>query len=252
MEKKTTKDSESINSNWRGDSSQKRERVLQIEGYSLEGILIAGHEMCIIVPTLNLAFDFGKCPQHTISQQFLFISHGLHWQVSSACYLPAVPFHLSWPHGPHRKTTYEKNSTRGRILKLEHLRLILSFLASQLVHTLTIPPTYYLPLAQMSGGLNSEVTPNLDIKDPKNVDVLRGKIFIMESTYVEEKTTADNAREYGHTHLSEIINFADMFQNKAILLIHFSARYQLDVIQEAISAIPPPLAGRVFALTEGF
>lgn len=90
------------------------------------------------------------------------------------------------------------------------------------------------------------------IKDPKNVDVLRAKILIMESTYVEDKTTADNAREYGHTHLSEIINFADMFQNKAILLIHFSARYQLDVIQEAISAIPPPLAGRVFALTEGF
>ncbi|KAG5618198.1 hypothetical protein H5410_018022, partial [Solanum commersonii] len=179
MEKKTTKDSESINSNWRGDSSQKRERVLQIEGYLLEGISIAGHEMCIIVPTLNLAFDFGKCPQRTISQQFLFISHGLHWQVSSACYLPAVPFHLSWPHGPHRKTTYVCCDS----FPLQNVT------------------SYYCT----KGGLNSEVTPNLDIKDPKNVDVLRGKIFIMESTYVEEKTTADNAREYGHTHLSEAL-----------------------------------------------
>lgn len=69
-----------------------------------------------------------------------------------------------------------------------------------------------------------------------------------------------DAREYGHTHLSEvdvlppinsviyfcrllitvffiilglichqIISYADRFENKAILLIHFSARYQLDV-----------------------
>uniref|UniRef100_M1BJ95 Nuclear ribonuclease Z n=1 Tax=Solanum tuberosum TaxID=4113 RepID=M1BJ95_SOLTU len=76
MEDKTTKDSESINSNRRGNSSQKRERGLQIEGYSLEGISIAGHETCIIVPSLNLAFDIGKCPQRAISQQFLFISHG--------------------------------------------------------------------------------------------------------------------------------------------------------------------------------
>nr|GMD27682.1 nuclear ribonuclease Z-like [Ipomoea batatas] len=50
----------------------------------------------------------------------------------------------------------------------------------------------------------------------------------------------------------EIVKHADILENKAILLIHFSARYQLDVIQEAISALPPPLAGRVFALTEGF
>lgn len=76
MGSKTTKDSESINSNRRHKNSQKRERGLQIEGYSLEGISIAGHETCIIVPTLNLAFDIGKCPQRAISQQFLFISHG--------------------------------------------------------------------------------------------------------------------------------------------------------------------------------
>ncbi|KAI3754720.1 hypothetical protein L1987_54509 [Smallanthus sonchifolius] len=48
------------------------------------------------------------------------------------------------------------------------------------------------------------------------------------------------------------INYARRFENKAIALIYFSARYQLDVIQEAISALGPPLAGCVLALTEGF
>ncbi|KVI06396.1 hypothetical protein Ccrd_015258 [Cynara cardunculus var. scolymus] len=108
------------------------------------------------------------------------------------------------------------------------------------------------------------------IVDTNNADVLKAKILIMEvtsdfivdtnnrksssyrSTYVENTMTVENARDYGHTHLSEIINYSSRFENKAILLIHFSARYQLDVIQEALSALHPPLAGRVFALTEGF
>ncbi|KAL0361569.1 UNVERIFIED_CONTAM: tRNase Z TRZ1 [Sesamum radiatum] len=74
----------------------------------------------------------------------------------------------------------------------------------------------------------------------------------LQSTYVEDTCTVEDARDYGHTHLAEIINYADKFENKAILLIHFSARYQLDVIENAVSALPPPLAGRVFALTKGF
>ncbi|RVW90513.1 Retrovirus-related Pol polyprotein from transposon TNT 1-94 [Vitis vinifera] len=72
------------------------------------------------------------------------------------------------------------------------------------------------------------------------------------STFVDNTVTVEHAREYGHTHLSEIVSYADRFQNKAILLIHFSARYTTDEIQEAVSALPPPLGGRVFALTEGF
>lgn len=59
-----------------GKGTKKKQRGLGIEGYQIEGISIAGHETCVIVPSLNLAFDIGKCPQRAISQQFLFISHG--------------------------------------------------------------------------------------------------------------------------------------------------------------------------------
>lgn len=54
----------------------KKKQGLNIEGYPIEGLSIAGHETCIILPSFNLAFDIGKCPQRAISQQFLFISHG--------------------------------------------------------------------------------------------------------------------------------------------------------------------------------
>lgn len=87
----------------------------------------------------------------------------------------------------------------------------------------------------------------------------------MQSTFLENRVTVEHAREYGHTHLFEvgllnivipvipvfiqqlisynftclcalyvddptqIINHAKKFKNKAILLIHFSARYTTEV-----------------------
>ncbi|XP_016443558.2 nuclear ribonuclease Z-like [Nicotiana tabacum] len=297
------KDSESINSNSRSNSSHKRERSLQIEGYSIEGISIAGHETCIIVPTLNLAFDIGKCPQRAISQQFLFISHGhmdhigglpmyvatrgLYRMKPPTIIVPKVikesveklfEAHRAMDHSELNHTLigldvgeefYLRKDLKVRAFKTYHVipsqGYIVFSVKQKLKQEYVGLPVDEIKKLKLSGVEITYTTTAAEIaftgdtmsdfiKDSENVDadVLRAKILIMESTYVEDKTTADDAREYGHTHLSEIINFADRFLNKAILLIHFSARYQLDVIQEAISAIPPPLAGRVFGLTEGF
>ena len=65
--------------------------------------------------------------------------------------------------------------------------------------------------------------------------------------------TPAHAREWGHTHLDELIAQADAFQNEAILLIHFSARYKRSDILAALDAkLPPSLRGRVTPLLEGF
>ncbi|KAJ8429081.1 hypothetical protein Cgig2_006822 [Carnegiea gigantea] len=66
------------------------------------------------------------------------------------------------------------------------------------------------------------------IVDPANSEVLRAKILVMECTFLENTIPVEHAREYGHIHLAEVIQYAELFQNKAILLIHFSARYQVD------------------------
>lgn len=57
-------------------SPKNNKKRIEIQGYPVEGLSIAGHETCIIFPTLKLAFDIGKCPQRAISQDFLLISHG--------------------------------------------------------------------------------------------------------------------------------------------------------------------------------
>ncbi|KAH7529142.1 hypothetical protein FEM48_Zijuj05G0153000 [Ziziphus jujuba var. spinosa] len=116
-----------------------------------------------------------------------------------------------------------------------------SFASSQITYTVTEPQIAF------TGDTTADF-----IVDKSNIDVLRAKILVMESTFVDDSVSVEHSREYGHTHLHEIISHKDKFENKAILLIHFSARYSVKEIQEAVSALPPPLAGRIFALTEGF
>ncbi|PWA43043.1 tRNAse Z1 [Artemisia annua] len=279
----------------------KKNRGLLIEGYPIEGLSIAGHETCVILPSLNLAFDIGKCPQRAISQQFLFISHGhmdhigglpmyvatrgLYRMSPPTIIVPKVimesvekifeahramdqselnhtligldvgeEFYLRKDLKVKAFKTYHVIPSQGYVvysvkqkLKPEYVGLKgdeikkLKFSGVEITNTTTSPEVAF------TGDTTSDF-----IVDDDNTDVLKAKILIMESTYVENTMTVENARDYGHTHLSEIISHANRFENKAILLIHFSARYQLDVITEALSALTPPLAGRVFALTEGF
>ncbi|KAL0731786.1 hypothetical protein Bca4012_027880 [Brassica carinata] len=90
------------------------------------------------------------------------------------------------------------------------------------------------------------------VVDENNVDALKARVLVMESTFLDDSVSVEHARDYGHIHLSEIVKHAEKFENKAILLIHFSARYTVKEIEAAVSALPPPLEGRVHALTQGF
>ena len=65
--------------------------------------------------------------------------------------------------------------------------------------------------------------------------------------------TPADARAFGHTHLDELIAAADAFQNEAILLVHFSARYRrADIVAALDAKLPPALRGRVTPLRAGY
>ncbi|XP_066363807.1 tRNase Z TRZ1-like isoform X2 [Miscanthus floridulus] len=72
------------------------------------------------------------------------------------------------------------------------------------------------------------------------------------STFLDDSFSVEHTRQYGHTHLSEIASQSDKLGNKAILLIHFSARYTTEEIDAAINRLPPSFRSRVYALKEGF
>ncbi|GER38568.1 nuclear ribonuclease Z [Striga asiatica] len=276
----------SIPENHHNKKKKKRSSELTIEGYQIEGLSIAGHETCVIVPSLNLAFDIGKCPQRAVSQQFLFISHGhmdhigglpmyvatrgLYSMAPPTIFVPkAVKGSVEKIFEAHRAMdqselkhtlvgldvgeefdlkkdlrvrpfkTYHVVPSQGYIiysvrqkLKQEYFGLPGAELKSLRISGVEITDTYTSPEIAFTGDTMSDF-----IIDPDNVDALMAKILIMESTYVESSSKVEDAREYGHTHLSEIMGYADKFKNKAILLIHFSARYQLDGLDNYFAAL---------------
>lgn len=89
---------------------------------------------------------------------------------------------------------------------------------------------------------------------PETRLALSAKVFFMECTFVDDTMTAEDAREYGHTHLDEIVANADAFANVgALVLIHFSPRYSIETILECLDRkLPPELKEKAVPLLEGF
>ncbi|KAJ7964757.1 Nuclear ribonuclease Z [Quillaja saponaria] len=88
--------------------------------------------------------------------------------------------------------------------------------------------------------------------DPRNADALRAKILITEATFLDESFSIDYAQQHGHTHISQIIEHAQWIRNKAVLLTHFSSRYNVEEIREAASKLQAKVSAKVVPLTEGF
>ncbi|KAF5202700.1 Nuclear ribonuclease z [Thalictrum thalictroides] len=88
--------------------------------------------------------------------------------------------------------------------------------------------------------------------DPRNADALRAKVLVTEATFLDGGISIEHARQHGHTHLFELMEHAQWFRNKAILLTHFSSRYKKEDIGEAVSKLQAKVSAKVVALTEGF
>lgn len=55
--------------------------------------------------------------------------------------------------------------------------------------------------------------------------IKRSKILIMEATYLDERKTIEQARQWGHTHINEVIPRLSEIESERIVFIHASSRY---------------------------
>lgn len=62
----------------------------------------------------------------------------------------------------------------------------------------------------------------------KSPEVLQSKILMLETTYLDLRKPISSAREWGHTHLEELIPRLNSIKSEKIVLIHSSARYSLE------------------------
>lgn len=80
--------------------------------------------------------------------------------------------------------------------------------------------------------------------------VRTARLLIMEATFVDDEITTEFARARGHVHLRELAERADLFENEAVLMCHFSARHSNGEIALAIANLPPRLRDRTTPLIE--
>ncbi|MEE3366225.1 MAG: MBL fold metallo-hydrolase [Planctomycetota bacterium] len=82
----------------------------------------------------------------------------------------------------------------------------------------------------------------LDNYDP----VFQSRVLITEMTFFRPDHRKDKIHQFGHTHLDDIIERAERFENELIILAHFSTRYQdSQVRREVKKRLPESLRDRV-------
>jgi len=83
-------------------------------------------------------------------------------------------------------------------------------------------------------------------QEPRLQDV---RVLILEVTFLDDRVSVEKCRDRGHIHLDEVIERAELFRNRAILLTHFSARYRAkDIVRILDERLPPELRERVTPL----
>lgn len=76
--------------------------------------------------------------------------------------------------------------------------------------------------------------------------VYEAQVLITEMTFFRPEHRKEKIHKFGHTHLDDIIERADRFQNELIVLAHFSTRYQDQQVRAAVEQkLPPQLRDRV-------
>ena len=80
----------------------------------------------------------------------------------------------------------------------------------------------------------------------QNPDMYEAQVLIAEMTFVAPNHRKDKIHKHGHMHLDDIRERADRFHNKALILSHFSTRYNNRQIQQMVDrAFPDLLGGRM-------
>ncbi|TVU09999.1 hypothetical protein EJB05_43501, partial [Eragrostis curvula] len=308
---------------YRRARAQVQRKGVEVEGYAIEGLSVGGHETCVTVPSLNVAFDIGRGPNFAVNQDYLFITHAhLDHIVSTpdpalirlgpdfallAHIVGGLPMYIAtrglYNLKPptvfvppcikddveemlevHRRMsqielkvelvaldlgetyeirndlvarsfqTYHAIPSQGYIiysirkkLKKQYAHLKGSQIAKLKQSGAEITDTILYPEVAFTGDTKSDF-----ITDPRNADALRAKVLITEATFLDDHIDVEHAREHGHMHLSEIMEHSQWFRNKTIVLTHFSNRYSLEDIRQAVSRLQSKLHSKVAALTEGF
>ena len=81
---------------------------------------------------------------------------------------------------------------------------------------------------------------------PENKFLFDCEILLTEATFLDGDN--NKAKEYGHIHLKDFVEHADLFTNKQLILLHISKRYKHDYIIQCLSTSLPPSLVQICAV----
>jgi ribonuclease Z len=81
-----------------------------------------------------------------------------------------------------------------------------------------IDESYETPLLSFTGDTRVEVL-------ERTPELQRAETLVIETTFLDERVTVEDAREMGHIHLDELLGRSELLPQTEVILSHFSARY---------------------------
>jgi ribonuclease Z len=108
-----------------------------------------------------------------------------------------------------------------------------------------IEELHEIPLLSFTGDTRIEVL-------ERTPELQRTQTLLMETTFLDELVDVPSTREMGHTHLSEVLDRAELLPRSAVVLSHFSARYRAaDVHRILADRVPEALRSLLSAFGVG-
>lgn len=180
----------------------------------------------LVQPMKNILKAWEKIEEHTYDCNFIPIEFDREYP-------------LKWPYFFKAFPTYHRIDSCGYTV-FERKKKLRSNLANKTREEL---------LALKAQGIELEEstdTPLVSFTGDTKIEYLdsrpwikQSKVLITETTFVDNKKTIENAREWGHLHFDELSKHLESIKSEKILLIHISARYTTPYLKELLDARLP-------------
>ena len=227
--------------------------ALQTPRFRIEGRSRSGHETFFRIRELGIALDVGRCPDLVVSAPQVFITHA-HVDHCAGMAFYAAQRHLQrMPLG----RLYVPDEAAGGVRELLalHERLANTHFDRTEVLGLGLGDVVPIPRGRdvvVHRASHRVPTNAYEIRDAGGAPLLfytgdtdrgifercaamfRAEVLIVECSFVADGDQA-RAVKYKHVHFDDIAEVAERFENRMVVLSHFSRRYARSQIREEIA-----------------
>jgi ribonuclease Z len=226
--------------------------ILDAGDFRIEGRSRSGHETYYRIRELGIALDIGRCPDLIVGAPQVFITHAHVDHCAGIAFYGAQRHLQRMPVGRLYVPAEAADGVR-EILAL-HQRLANSHWTEVEVVGLGLGDAVPIPRGRevrVHRASHRVDTNAYEVRDgersllfytgdtdrellERNETMFRSEVLIIECSFLEDGDQ-ERAAKYRHIHFDDIADFAERFENRLVVLSHFSRRYSRSEIRDEIA-----------------